>query len=302
MKTKNTDSTIDAKKAAKEQKKLEAEKLRKQKKREAAKAKRLKLIEKRKAKVEANKKKRAEKKAKKLAKLEKIKAKKLALKQKKQALRQKKLEKLAKQKAKAKELKLKAKEKAKLQKQKIAKKDDVQTPKNNDVDIAAAIKAIKTYVKLLSKTELDAKKQKKHEKLGFVFADDTVAFTLATKRKVKKQSAKLDKPDVVTPDVVTPDVVSEPETIDEAIDKLESAETDAIEALANDIEDDDNATEVPVGDTFTDDVDTTTSTDDFLEEEDDTIDDARDEQDEGIVGFRQEWNAEFGDDGERNDD
>lgn len=296
-KTKN-DAEATAKKLT--DKKREAEKAKKMKKREAAKAKRLKLIEKRKAKVEANKKKRAEKKAKKLARLEKIKAKKLAAKAKKQAIRQKKLERLAKQKAKAKELKLKAK--AKAQKAKV-EKPAKQAPDSINI----TVKLLKDYVKALAKdvAGLDDKKIKKLEALGFSFNEEDVTFSFTAKRKVKKQV----KPEVVEElEVVEPETPAD-ETIDAAIETVIGDKSDAIEALAKELESDDEdkgGTEVPVGDTFTDNVNVDNAdaeSDDFPDDgEDDTIDDYRDEDDDDKVDFRRDWNNEFDDNGERNED
>lgn len=302
---KNNDVEAVSKKSS--DKKAEAEKLKKQKKREAAKAKRLKLIEKRKAKIEANKKKRAEKKAKKLAKLEKQKAKKLAAKAKKLELRKKKLERLAKQKAKAKELKLKAKQKAKTLKnntENLASKHESDT-----IDIT--IKLLKNYVKQLAKdkVELDEKKIKKLEALGFTFNDDAVSFTFVAKRKTKKQ--------VVVPEVVEEPEVVEPEKpaeeIDDAIDAVIGDKSNEIEALAEELktnDEDGEGTEVPVGDTFSDSINVETVEnnegdefdDDNDEDEDSTIDDYRDENDADKVDFRRDWNNEFNDDGERNED
>ena len=301
---KNNDVEAVSKKSS--DKKTEAEKLKKQKKREAAKAKRLKLIEKRKAKIEANKKKRAEKKAKKLAKLEKQKAKKLAAKAKKLELRKKKLERLAKQKAKAKELKLKAKQKAKTLKnntENLASKHESDT-----IDIT--IKLLKNYVKQLAKdkVELDEKKIKKLEALGFTFNDDAVSFTFAAKRKTKKQIV----PEVVEePEVVEPEKPAE--EIDDAIDAVIGDKSNEIEALAEELktdEEDGEGTEVPVGDTFSDSINVETAEnnegdefdDDNDEDEDSTIDDYRDENDADKVDFRRDWNNEFNDDGERNED
>ena len=298
-------------------KKLDAEKLKKQKAREAAKAKKVKLLEKRKAKIAANKAKRAAKKAKRLAKLEKIRAKKAALREKKRLAKQKKLERLAKQKAKAKELKLKVKEKAKLAKQKeadkvlIAKKrkdtGNVQAPAKTTDTIDITIKLIKDYLKQLAKdTGLDEKKIKKLEKLGFVFNDDTIGFTLEAKRKLKKRVVA-PKPvdDIVQPEIVEPNAsLVENESIDDVIDKTIGEDSAAIEALAENIEED-ASTEVPVGDTFADDVDVSGIDDQpnsFEDDEDDTIDDPRNEDDDDKVDFRRDWNNEFGDDGERNDD
>lgn len=289
-------------------KKVEAEKIKKQKKREAAKAKRLKLIEKRKAQAEARKAKRAAKKAKKLAKLEKIKAKKLALREKKRAARQKKLERLAKQKAKAKELKLKAKEKAKLQKQKLEKTEVKQAPDTIDI----TVKLLKKYVKSLAKEieNIDDKKIKKLEALGFVFDEDAVAFMFSAKRKTKKQvkpvAEDIEDENVTVEATVT---VEQPDAIDEAINEVVGDKGDAIEALAKEIEveDEDNPTEVPIGDTFSDNVSydqiqANDDQDDEFNDEDDTIDDARDEDDDDKVDFRRDWNSEFGEDGERNED
>ena len=301
---KNNDVETVSKKSS--DKKAEAEKLKKQKKREAAKAKRLKLIEKRKAKIEANKKKRAEKKAKKLAKLEKQKAKKLAAKAKKLELRKKKLERLAKQKAKAKELKLKAKQKAKTLKnntENLASKHESDT-----IDIT--IKLLKNYVKQLAKdkVELDEKKIKKLEALGFTFNDDDVSFTFVAKRKTKKQII----PEVVEePEVVEPEKPAE--EIDDAIDAVIGDKSNEIEALAEELktdEEDGEGTEVPVGDTFSDSINVETAEynegdefdDDNDEDEDSTIDDYRDENDADKVDFRHDWNNEFNDDGERNED
>lgn len=301
---KNNDVEAVSKKSS--DKKTEAEKLKKQKKREAAKAKRLKLIEKRKAKIEANKKKRAEKKAKKLAKLEKQKAKKLAAKAKKLELRKKKLERLAKQKAKAKELKLKAKQKAKTLKnntENLASKHESDT-----IDIT--IKLLKNYVKQLAKdkVELDEKKIKKLEALGFTFNDDAVSFTFVAKRKTKKQIV----PEVVEePEVVEPEKPAE--EIDDAIDAVIGDKSNEIEALAEELktdEEDGEGTEVPVGDTFSDSINVETAEnnegdefdDDNDEDEDSTIDDYRDENDADKVDFRRDWNNEFNDDGERNED
>lgn len=302
---KNNDVEAVSKKSS--DKKAEAEKLKKQKKREAAKAKRLKLIEKRKAKIEANKKKRAEKKAKKLAKLEKQKAKKLAAKAKKLELRKKKLERLAKQKAKAKELKLKAKQKAKTLKNNI----ESSSSKSEFDTIDITIKLLKNYVKQLAKdkVELDEKKIKKLEALGFTFNDDAVAFTFVAKRKTKKQ--------VVVPEVVEEPEVVEPEKpaeeIDDAIDAVIGDKSNEIEALAEELktnEEDGEGTEVPVGDTFSDNINAETVEnnegdefdDDNDEDEDSTIDDYRDENDADKVDFRRDWNNEFNDDGERNED
>lgn len=301
---KNNDVETVSKKSS--DKKAEAEKLKKQKKREAAKAKRLKLIEKRKAKIEANKKKRAEKKAKKLAKLEKQKAKKLAAKAKKLELRKKKLERLAKQKAKAKELKLKAKQKAKTLKnntENLASKHESDT-----IDIT--IKLLKNYVKQLAKdkVELDEKKIKKLEALGFTFNDDDVSFTFVAKRKTKKQII----PEVVEePEVVEPEKPAE--EIDDAIDAVIGDKSNEIEALAEELKTDEEngeGTEVPVGDTFSDSINVETAEnnegdefdDDNDEDEDSTIDDYRDENDADKVDFRHDWNNEFNDDGERNED
>ena len=296
MKKNEIEKTVNEKQV----KKLEAEKLKKQKAREAKKAKRLALIEKRKAKVEANKKRRAAKKAKKLARLEKIKAKKIALRQKKQEARQKKLERLAKQKAKAKELKQKAKEKAKLQKQKETTQKPVKTPETKDT-IDITVKLLKQYVKDLAKNAagIDEKKIKKLEKLGFTFTDDAVGFIF----NVEVKGKKCVKPEVV----VEPDDVIVEDTIDTAIDEVIGDKGDAIEALAKELETDDEkpATEVPVGDTFTDDAtiadEQPSSFDDEEDEEDDTYDDFRDEEDDDKVDFRKDWNQEFDDDGERNE-
>lgn len=286
----------------KQTKKLEAEKLKKQKAREAKKAKRLALIEKHKKQVEANKKKREEKKAKKLARLEKIKAKKLALRQKKQEARQKKLERLAKQKAKAKELKQKAKEKAKLQKQKETIQKPVKTPDTKDT-INITIKLLKQYVKDLAKNtaDIDEKKIKKLEKLGFTFTDNVVGFIFSVPCKNKKAV----KPEVV----VEPDDVVVEESIDTTIDGVIGDKGDAIDALAKELEANDEkpATEVPVGDTFTDEAvvadeqPNSFESDEEAGEEDDTYDDFRDEEDDDKVDFRKDWNNEFDDDGERNE-
>ena len=301
---KNNDVEAVSKKSS--DKKAEAEKLKKQKKREAAKAKRLKLIEKRKAKIEANKKKRAEKKAKKLAKLEKQKAKKLAAKAKKLELRKKKLERLAKQKAKAKEIKLKAKQKAK------TLKNNIESPASKcEFDtIGITIKLLKNYVKQLAKdkVELDEKKIKKLEALGFTFNDDAVSFTFVAKRKTKKQVV----PEVVEePEVVEPEKPAE--EIDDAIDAVIGDKSNEIEALAEELKTDEEGgegTEVPVGDTFSDNINVETvennEGDEFAadndEDEDSTIDDYRDENDDDKVDFRHDWNNEFNDDGERNED
>ena len=288
----------------KQLKKLEAEKLKKQKAREAKKAKRLALIEKRKAKVEANKKKRAEKKAKKLARLDKIKAKKLLIKQKKQEARQKKLERLAKQKAKAKELKQKAKEKAKLQKQKETVQKPVQKKPEAQDTIDITVKLLKKYVKELAKNAvgIDDKKIKQLEKLGFTFTENSVSFTFEALSK-NKRSVKPIEPEVE----VDPADVEVVQTIDEAVDAAIGDKGDAIEALAAELENDDEkpATEVPVGDTFTDDAtvvdDQPSDFDEDSEEIDDTYDDHRDEADDDKVDFRKDWNQEFDDDGERNE-
>lgn len=297
MKKNDVEKTVNEK----QDKKLEAEKLKKQKAREAKKAKRLALIEKRKAKVEANKKRRAEKKAKKLARLEKIKAKKLLIKQKKQEARQKKLERLAKQKAKEKELKQKAKEKAKLQKQKETIQKPVQKKPEAQDTIDITVKLLKKYVKDLAKNAagIDEKKIKKLEKLGFTFTDDAVGFIFNAGIKDKKRV----KPEVA----VEPDDVVVEEPIDTAIDEVIGDKGDAIEALAKELETDDEkpATEVPVGDTFTDDAtivdEQPSGFDDEEEGEDDTYDDHRDEDDDDKVDFRKDWNQEFDDDGERNE-
>lgn len=300
MKKNATEKTTNEKQL----KKIDAEKLKKQKAREAKKAKRLALIEKHKKQVEANKIKRAEKKAKKLAKLEKIKAKKLLIKQKKQEARQKKLERLAKQKAKAKELKLKMRAKAKLEKQKIEK-----TPKSQDT-IGITVKLLKDYIKALAKDTagITDKQIKKLEKLGFAFNDDTVSFTLAIKRKIKKQVA-VDPEVVEVADAEPNEIDSADIAIESAIDEAIDGKSDAIEALAAELEaDDSNSNEVPVGDTFTDNVVTDPLANDDQpngfendEDEDDTYDDHRDENDDDKVDFRRDWNNEFGEDGERND-
>ena len=44
------------------------------------------------------------------------------------------------------------------------------------------------------------------------------------------------------------------------------------------------------------------NTDDFDNDDDDTIDDYRDEDDDDKVEFRHDWNNEFDDNGERNED
>lgn len=291
--------TITAKKLAK----LEADKIKKQKKREAAKAKRVKLLEKHRAKIEANKQKRAEKKAKKLAKLEKQRAKKLAIREKKRLARQKKLERLAKQKAKAKEMKLKAKAKAKAQKLKMknlekkreAKKENAApvAEANGKIDVKDAVKTIKTYAKQLAKTDdhtmLDAAKT-----LGFIVNDDNVILTIEAKRK----AAKTKKQKIVEP-IIEPEV-AEP---DDSFDSIPPANLpkpdDDIAELANVLENDDTI-ETPVGDTYADNVNVD-QPNDFDDDADDTIDDNRDETDEDKISFRQEWNNEFGENGENSD-
>lgn len=307
-----TDDSRQAKKAV-----LEAERAKKHKAREAAKAKRLKLLEKRRAKVEANKKKRAEKKAKRLAKLEKQRAKKAAVREKKRLARAKKLEKIAKQKAKAKELKLKAREKVKLEKQQLREKQKELERKQKEKQtktktkgaanagdtIDITVKLLKKYVKQLAKdyAEVDDKRAKRLEKLGFTFTDDTVGFETYAKLK------GVDGKKGVTVPVAEPEAVDGGEDtseIDAAIDDAIDGNTQAIEALAKSLEDDPDApgTEMPIGDTYTDNV-SQADVDDFADEdEDDTIYDSRDESDHDMVSFRHEWNDEFDEDGERNED
>lgn len=295
-------------------KKLEAEKLKKQKAREKAKAKKLALIEKRKAKAEANKKKREEKKLKKLAKLEKIKAKKAAQKAKKQEIRQKKLERIAKQKAKAKEMKLKAKQKAKLQKQKEAAKQTEASKAKDTIDIT--VKILKNYVKQLAKdaSGIDDKKIKKLNALGFVFDEETVSFKLEAVRKVKKAKKPAEKPveakieekkpeEVQTPEVIEPEVIPANTNIETAIDEVISDKSKALESLAAELEadsQDGELQEIPVGDTFTDDlpagVNDGEQPNDFDDDEDESYVDHRDESDEEKIAFRKEWNSEFGED------
>lgn len=302
----------EAKKAARLAKR-EAKKQKEAEKKAAAKAKREEKKAKKAAKLQKEKErkavakqkakdKREAKKAKKLLKLQKQKEKKAAQRAKKQAIRQKKLERLAKQKAKEKALKQKAKEKAKLQKQKfeakskneVAKKPE---PKQDTIDIT--VKLLKAYVKQAAKDDgIDDKKIKKLEKLGFTFNEDTVSFTFEAKRKVKKQI----QPQVQEPEVIEPEV-----EIDNAIDEVIGDNGNAIEALAKELEsdDEDKGTEVPVGDTYTDNTTYDSASDVDVEDdedEDDTIDDFRDEADPDKVDFRRDWNNEFGDDGERNED
>lgn len=292
-----------------------AKKLAKQKAREAAKAKRVKLLEKRKAQVAANKAKRAAKKAKRLAKLEKERAKKAALREKKRVARQKKLERIAKQRAKAKELKAKARAKAKLLKEKEAaklakqKKDNSNNvaattpvdPKTDTIDIT--VKLLKDYLKQLAKdADIDDKKIKKLSKLGFVFNDDTIGFTIDVKRKAKKQVAK--QPETVDEPVVDVKTPDEPIEVDAEI--VTTPDEDKL-MTSNVLADDEAAAiEVPVGDTFDDNVNTSLVDDQpngFEDDEiDDTIEDSRDEVDDDKVDFRRDWNNEYDDNGERIDD
>ena len=155
---------------------------------------------------------------------------------------------------------------------------------------------------------LDDKKIKKLEKLGFAFNDYSVSFTFealsANKKSVKPKV-------VVEPDaiVVEPDAAVVDKSIDSTIDEVIGDKGDAIEALAAEIENDEKpGTEVPAGDTFTDDatiVDEQPSSfdddDNEDDDEDDTYDDHRDEDDDDKVDFRKDWNNEFDDDGERNE-
>ena len=308
-KTDNNTPAIDEKQL----KKIEAEKLKKQKAREAKKAKRLALIEKRKAKVEANKKKREAKKAKRLAKLEKERAKKAAAREKKRLVRQKQLEKIAKQKAKEKERKQKAREKAKLEKQKIKDAASKKAPTKDNDTIGITINILKKYVKQLAKdaASIDDKKIKKLKKLGFIFDDDSVSFVSSAKLKTKKgvtpapaanDQPKENKNNAKDVEVVEPEVVDggvDTTEIDAAIDAAIGENADAIAALANELESNDTGTETPVGDTFTDNATYDQSVPD--DEDDDTIDDFRDEDDADKVDFRHDWNDEFDDDGERNE-
>ena len=287
-----------AKREAKKQKDAEkkakkAAKLQKEKERKAA------------AKQKA-KEKREAKKAKKLMKLQKQKEKKAAQRAKKQAIRQKKLERLAKQKAKEKALKQKAKEKIKKQKLEAKSKNEAtKKPESKQDTIDITVKLLKAYVKQAAKDDsIDDKKIKKLEKLGFKFNEETVSFTFEAKRKVKKQI----QPQAPEPEVTEPEVV-EPETeIDNAINEVIGDKGHAIEALAQELESNDNedaGTETPVGDTYTDNTTYDGACDADIEdndEDDDTIDDFRDESDSDKVEFRRDWNNEFDDDGERNED
>lgn len=295
---KTTDKKTTIKKMS--AKKLEAEKLKKQKKRDAAKAKRLKAIEKRKAQVAANKQKRAEKKAKKLAKLEKLRAKKAAIREAKKLAHQKKLERIAKQKARDKARKLKERAKAKLEKQKNKEKSTtIVVDALENIAVEKVVDALKSYVKKLAedKISLTDKKIKKLEKLGFTITDDAIGFIYNVGRKTETPAKA---PEVVEPEVV--DNTTESDDIDVAIDAAIGKDAIELENLANELEED-NSTEVPVGDTFTDNnitSDQPTLFDDE-DEDDDTIDDNRDETDEDKIGFRKDWNNEFGDDGERDE-
>ena len=93
-----------------------------------------------------------------------------------------------------------------------------------------------------------------------------------------------------------------------AINEVIGDKGDAIEALAQELESNDNedtGTETPVGDTYTDNTTYDSASDANIEdndEDDDTIDDFRDESDNDKVEFRRDWNNEFDDDGERNED
>lgn len=308
----------EAKKAAlKAKKQKEAEKKAAAKaKREAKKAKKAaklqKLKEKKAAKKAAAKVKRDAKKAKKLARLQKLKEKKAALKAKKQAARQKKLAREAKKRAKIKEQKQKAREKAKLQKQKLeAKQKKTETkakpeavkPEKTEVSINDTVKALKAYIRSLAKDGVDEKKAKKLKWLGFTFDDETVAFQYSAKLKGKKAPKKVE-PAV---EVIEPEVVEPASDIDAAVAEVMDGNSEAVEALAAELEADneDKPTEVPIGDTFTDNVTYDKPDDDELDEdvdEDDTIEDFRDEDDPDKVDFRRDWNNEFDDDGERNED
>ena len=103
------------------------------------------------------------------------------------------------------------------------------------------------------------------------------------------------------------EVVEPASDIDAAVAEVMDGKSEAVEALAAELEADneDKPTEVPIGDTFTDNVTYDKSDDDELDEdvdEDDTIEDFRDEDDPDKVDFRRDWNNEFDDDGERNED
>lgn len=216
-----------------------------------------------------------------------------------------------KKRAKIKEQKQKAREKAKLQKQKLeAKQKKTETkakpeavkPEKTEVSINDTVKALKAYIRSLAKDGIDEKKAKKLKWLGFTFDDETVAFQYSAKLKGKKASKKVKPTEVIEPEVVEP-----ASDIDAAVAELMDGNSEAVEALAAELEADneDKPTEVPIGDTFTDNVSTEVVDGDETEIEDDddgTIDDARDENDPDKVDFRRDWNNEFDDDGERNED
>lgn len=308
-------AALKAKREAKKQKEAEKKAAAKAK-REAKKAKKAaklqKLKEKKAAKKAAAKAKHDAKKAKKLARLQKQKEKKAALKAKKQAARQKKLAREAKKRAKIKEQKQKAREKAKLQKQKLEAKQkkaeakqkkaktEMAKPENTEVSINEIVKTLKAYIRKLAKDGVDDKTAKKLKWLGFTFDDETAAFQYSAKIKTKKPEK--------TPKQVKPaeEAVEPASDIDAAVAEVMDGKSEAVEALAAELETDneDKPTEVPIGDTFSDNVSTDINdeTDAAGTDDDDTIEDFRDEDDPDKVDFRHDWNNEFDDDGERNED
>ena len=255
-------------------------------KREAKKAARLDKLEKKREKKRLT---REAAKAKKIAKLEKEKAKKAALREKKR---------LAKEKAKA----LEAAKKLKMnrRKNKPTKKDVKKVPVMKDeIDIREASKMMKgAFSQIASQmADLDVDKRIKKTKaiagLGYdvksVDGQIVIKFIVEKTKKDKTTVTvnDVEQPNKNDPEVATPEIDDKPTSV-EAVPMGDLMGTDG------------QVDEAEIANLDNDESDVKNE-DDILDIDDDTIVDSRDEQDQELIEAREEYFANFSDDGEAND-
>lgn len=254
-------------------------------KQEAKKAARLEKIEQKREKKRLA---REAAKAKKIAKLEKEKAKKAALREKKR---------LAKEKAKA--LEVAKKLKMNKQKNKFTKKDVKKAPVAKDeIDIREASKMMKGALSQIAGQmagyAVDKRIKKTKAIAGLGYDVTSVDGQIVVKFIVEK--TKKDKTTVATNDIEQPNE-NEPKTIVPDINEPTSVEAVPMGDLMGT---DGQVDEAEIANLDNDESDVKNE-DDILDADDDTIVDSRDEQDQELIEAREEYFANFSDDGEAKD-
>lgn len=254
----------------------------------------------------------AREKAKKAAQATKAKVAQIKERAKKAVLKER--EKTAKEKAKVKALAAKAKKMKTIIPANDTKK---LSPKEAALAMKSTLKAIADQLATLQ-ADQRAEEIASLGKLGYEAAISgegvlTVHFAETKTKKLKIEKKLKDETETSIDDVLPP------ELSDEGLDKI----IDEGKDLFGDPEGDDIPQEIPAGDlfatdgeivedidadsTFAEDNDDETDDDDGNDkeddedEDDDSIDDHRDDDDNDKIAFRQEWNNEFDDDGERTD-